>query len=153
MSSKQKRRNLSKIVKELAKVHDIKIVKYKNRNAIRLDGTPVHAYATIIDGQKEIHIPPVKGGVTLAIALHEIGHLVCDGQQWSNSSDGVVLEDELAAWLFAKKMFEQLEVAWTSATANMARTCITLNALEYQKKKKKLPAIFKSLIKLHEMGF
>lgn len=148
----RKRRNLYKYVKDLAKANDITVKVHKDKK-IFMDDVLVYAYASIEDGKKVIHIPPVRGGVTFALACHEIGHHVCDGQDWGPTAKGGVLEEELGAWLFSKKILELYEVPWTLAVANIARVCMTQTALDYKAKKKKLPKLFESLIKLYELGF
>jgi len=81
-----------------------------NRITIQYDDKDECAF---ID-DRGVRIRPIRGDISYASALHEIGHILA---RWKNRP---ILVEETGAWLWAEKN----AIAWTEPMSKLAARCL-----------------------------
>lgn len=80
-------------------------------DCIIMEGCKPFAYPTI----RRIHIHPIKSDISYAVALHELGHVVCEHRPEQNR-----VWKELLAWRWAKAN----AAVWTNTMEGHQKWCL-----------------------------
>ena len=80
----------------------------------------IRGLANIMDGERIIWAPPVRGYVSFAVFCHEIGHHALG--QFERKSP--TWKEELAAWKFAKDTFAEHDIKWVQSVQALVRSCL-----------------------------
>ena len=138
-----------RIVADLAKRYEIEVLSIEEHRRDDPDLAGLAALAAkMSDGTRRIWIPEIRSHVTLAIALHEIGHIVlghCDKGARKHSA-----LRELEAWGYAYAVFAENRISWTQAVRVQVRSILLahVNEILTEQERATLPATVETLVKL-----
>lgn len=81
-----------------------------------------HGAAWFQDGRGHVIVPPIRGYVSLATALHEVGHILL------RHPGDTTLPQELEAWGFARAKMDEAGIPWTPSVGAHAIACLMTHA-------------------------
>lgn len=102
------------IFASLADTYGIKVA-YRKDHA-------THGAAWIEDGRAHVIVPPIRGYVSLATALHEVGHILL------GHPGDTTLPQELEAWGFARAKMDEAGIPWSPSVGAHAIACLMTHA-------------------------
>lgn len=81
-----------------------------------------HGAAWLEDGRANIIVPPIRGYVSLATALHEVGHILL------KHPGDTTMPQELEAWGFARAKMDEAAIPWSPSVGAHAIACLMTHA-------------------------
>lgn len=85
--------------------------------------------AGVDGGAITVWVPVIRGHVTLATALHELGHCVL-GHVPVERCRVPPMAAELAAWGYVRQRFDELGATWTPAVGGHAVACLATRSVD-----------------------
>lgn len=78
-------------------------------------------WADIVDGQRVIFVPKIRGYVTMSTATHEIGHIALGHLEGGRKPK---LTHELESWGYVRRIFNENSWGWPTSVQMHAVACM-----------------------------